>query len=332
MIDLFSAIFGGSNQEQTSRAFQNAQSTQQSTADSQNTSQQQSTSQSTAQNFNPFTPLLGGNLTGLAQSLSGGLPTYSGQLFSPIGGNESDLLSKLMGMSNTGVAGTQDYLQKVLAGNFLPGQAGSNPFLEAAITAAQRPTLQGLEDTLSRALPGYFTANGHMIAPNNQGQGGSSAFDTAAALATRGASQAIADIATKMSSDAYGAERTAQQQAVPMSLGLTNQEVQSTVQNLQAQALPRMIQELGIERGLTLFQDNLKSLLQLLQTLGGITAPALGNVSASQSTGQSQGTSTAQSSGQSTSQGQSFSQGSGESTPGIISSITSGYKNLFGGK
>lgn len=307
MLNFFQTLFGGSSTRQQQQSEQHSQSQQ--------SQQSQSTqnSQSGSFNLNPFTSILGGDLTDLAKSFASGMPQYGGPLAAGMTGNEGDLLKNLMTMQNQGggVAGTNDYLRSVLSGSFLPGQGGGNPFLAAAIEAAQRPTLEGLERTLSRALPGYFTANGHMISPNNKGQGGSSAFDRAAAIATEGAARAVGDIATNISSQNYENERNRQTQAVQLS----QQEVQNTVTNLQAQALPRMIQELGIERGLSLFQSNITSLLQLLQSLGGIAAPVVGQQATSQ------GQSTAQGSGSSVSSGTSSGFSQGDTQQSIFSQL-----------
>lgn len=215
----------------------------------------------------------------LKSYLSTGGPEYQGPLNAPIGANEQTQLDTLMGQTGPNTQ-RQGVISDTLAGKFLPGQQGSNPFLESAIQAAQRPTFQGLEETLSRALPGRFTAAGQFTQPQ-----GSSAFDRAAAIASRGAADAAADIATKMSYAGYEGERSRQQEAVT----LDRQEVDSTVQNLQAQALPRLIQELGIERGLAEFQRRTTALLQVLQTIGGVSAPVIGNTQQSSS----QGTATA---------------------------------------
>lgn len=229
---------------------------------------QQSTSSSTPVDMTPeeYKKLRGPFSAKLLEMLNtGGGPEYGGPLAANIGANETKLLSDLMGQTGPGTSRAQ-YLEDVIGGKFLPGQSGSNPFLQSAIEAAQRPTLQGLEETLSRALPGRFTAAGQFTQPQ-----GSSAFDRAAAIATRGAADAIGDIATKMSFGAYEGERGRQQEAVP----LARQEVDATISNLQAQALPRLIEELGIERGLALFQERTKSLLSVLQILGGVGGPNL---------------------------------------------------------
>lgn len=205
----------------------------------------------------------------LNSMLSGKGPQYSGPMFSPMGGNEQSVLDQLM--ASTGPqTGRNALLDQTIAGGFLPGQPGGNPFLQAAIEAAQRPTLEGLTRTLTRDLPGRFTQAGQFVQPQ-----GSSAFDTAAATATTGAANAMSDIATNMSFGAHETERTRQQQAIP----LQQQEVDTTIKNLQAQALPRMIQELGIERGLALFQQNTQQLLQVLGLMGQMSQPVIANTS-----------------------------------------------------
>lgn len=231
---------------------------------------QQSTS--TPVDMNPFAGLRPTLETQLTQAVAqGGGPQYTGPMFSPETANEQMLRGGLM---NTAGPGNQreGYTSDVLSGKYL----GSNPFLTQAIEAAQRTTMQGLEETLGRTLPGRF-----MLAGQNPGAQGSSAFDRAAALATRGAGQVMGDIAAKMSFGAYEGERERQQQAVQ----LGQAEVETTIKNLQAQALPRLIQELGIERGMQLFRERSQQLLDVLKLLAGVTAPAIANQQ--QSTGES---------------------------------------------
>ena len=212
----------------------------------------------------------------LSQMLQqGGTPKYEGPLKADMTGTEGDILSGLLGQTGEGTS-RNTYLQDILAGKYLPGQEGANPFLNAAIEAAQRPTLQGLTEALERSLPGRFTQAGQFVQPQS-----SSAFDRAAAIATRGAADAMSDIATNMSYAGYESERGKQQEAVQ----LDQAEVDATIKNLQAQALPRLIEELGIERALSLFQTNTQSILSILQTLAGVTSPTVANQQ--QSTGSS---------------------------------------------
>lgn len=190
-----------------------------------------------------------------------------GKLSAPITQAESGVLGQLQ---NAGWDQRQQYLNDVIGGKFLPGQAGSNPFLQAAIEAAQRPTLQGLGEQLERSLPGRFTAGGQFTTP-----GGSSAFDRAAAIATRGAADTMGDIAANMSNQNFEAERGRQNQAVQ----LGQQEVNTLVTNLQAQGLPRLIEDMGIQRGLTEFSQRLNALMQALGLFGQAASPVMGQQS-----------------------------------------------------
>lgn len=238
-------------------------------------------------------------------------------------GNIADYANALMGANKNPTS-------SLTSSNFLADLNGAsggvfstdnnNPFLQAAIQAAQRPTLEGLTQTLTRDLPGRFTQAGQFVQP-----GSSSAFDRAAAIATRGTANALGDIATNMSYSNYNdaAARAAaalgqyttgqqqansqtqqltaeqQQQAVSNSLAAQNQNNQnattaSTVQgqdinnsiaNLQAQALPRLIQDLGIERGTEAFNNNINSILAGLGIASGVTRPVVANSSSSSSGG-----------------------------------------------
>lgn len=262
--DILSMIFGGSKTDQ------------------QSTSSSVPSDQTPDAYKNLRDPFAGGLSSLLSQYLTTGGPQYGGPLTTPASGNENSILSMLMGQTGD-ATGRSQYLSDVIGGKYLPGGQNSNPFLDAVIKSAQRSTLTGLDTTLSRDLPGRFTAAGQSIASNGAGSGGSSAFDRAAATATSGVSQTLGDIATNIGSNAYGTERQLQQAAVPISQA----EVDTTIKNLQAQALPRLIQENGIDRGIALFQQQTQSLLQLLQSIGAVAQPVIANTSQSQSTGNS---------------------------------------------
>lgn len=213
----------------------------------------------------------------------GGGNNYQGPYVAPITGTEQSVLADLMGMAGSGTP-RQGYLDQVIAGGFQglnPAATGamSNPFLDAAIRAAQRPTLEGLTETLTRDLPGRFTSAGQFVQPQ-----GSSAFDRAAAIATRGVSDTLGDIATNMSYQNYEAERGRQFQGFENERGrqqeavqLSRAEVDTAISNLQAQGLPRLIEDMGIERALATFKDQVNNLLGVLQLLGGVSGPTIAN-------------------------------------------------------
>lgn len=214
----------------------------------------------------------------LGNLMTNGPPQYGGPMTAGVTAPEQGSLDTLGQTTGQGTA-RAGVINDTLAGKYL----NSNPFREAAIKSAQRPTLQGLEETLSRALPGRFTAAGHMTQSNENGGGGSSAFDRSAAIATRGAADAIGDIATKISFGDYEAERGRQQQAI----GIDQAEVDTTIKTLQAQALPRLIQEMGITRGIDLFKTNIAAVLDTLKTIAGVTAPVIANKMESTSSSES---------------------------------------------
>lgn len=222
-----------------------------------------------------------------------GIPTYTGPTTAPVSGPEQALLTALQGLGGGQGSGL---LADTIAGKFT--NPASNPFLNDYIKAAQRPTLEGLTETLTRALPGRFTAAGQFTQPQ-----GSSAFDRAAAIATRGAANALSDIATNIGTNAYTSERNIQNQGI----ALGQQEVATTIQNLQAQALPRLIEQYGLDVGLQQFRDRLSALLSILGVASGSVRPNVAN--------------TVSSTGQST------------STPGVlpdISNLVSGIGSLYG--
>src|SRR5258708_7109983 len=212
MTSFLNTIFGGSQQNTSSQAT------------------------STPTNFtNPNLQALGGNLAQFLQSLTGSLTSSTNNANpnggvtptpqAPVTGQEQNLLNTLQSQlcPRTSCASLID---NVLKGSNLPGQPGGNPALDATITAAQRPTLNNLTQTLTQALPGRFAAAGQQLQPNSPGStgGGSSAFDNAAALAFQSAANTSTDIASNIAGNAYGAERTNQNVAA----GLDQNEVNNT--------------------------------------------------------------------------------------------------------
>jgi hypothetical protein len=220
-------------------------------------------------------PTYNPNATGAYNPATGVTGTGTGggaATVAPMSAGESAGLATLTAQGNDPTS--QNYLNSVLKGDYLPGGANQNPFLQSAIQAAQRPTFNGLTTTLDQTLPGRFTQNGQFTNPQ-----GSSAFDMAARLAARDAGTTAGDIAATMSSGAYTTERANQQQAVT----LNQQQAQQTIATLQAEALPRLIQQYGIDQGLAQFNTRIQALMSSLAT----TAPTLTTIgNSSQSTTQ----------------------------------------------
>lgn len=235
-----------------------------------------------------------------------GIPTYKGPLTADLTGNENSILKQLMARQTGNKTGynmttSEKYLNGVLNQSLAAYAdelaAASNtgafsldsPFLQKMIETAQRPTREALTETLTRDLPGRFTQAGQFIQPQ-----GSSAFDRAAAIATRGAANALGDIATRITYDSGEAarqregtaliDRSNQKMDAAKTLPTINaQEVDNMIKNLQAQALPRLIKQAGIDKGIELFNKRVDDLLKSLGIAAGITQPTIANEQKSKS-------------------------------------------------
>ncbi len=214
----------------------------------------------------------------LKNLFTGGAGTFTGvqdpsRFSAPLAGGESNLLQGLAGMFGQGgdPTGTaaQSLLQNTLSGNFLSPE--SNPFLQAQIAAAQRPLIEQFQDVAMPRLQSQFTAAGQRTQP-----GSSSAFDRAAAIATRGLFNNLGDISTNLTGQNFQAERARQQEAITQSSQLRGQEIQNTIQSLQAQALPRLIEQFGIDKGLEEFNNRMDVILKAIQLAQGLPLFAQG--------------------------------------------------------
>ena len=219
--------------------------------------------------------LIGGPL-----AQGGGSPSGESILTAPITDQESQLVSQL-GQGNPLLGAAQGLIGDTISGKFLDPQ--SNPFLLDTIRAAQRSTIEGFQDV---ALPRF--QRGFAAAGQNVGPGGSSAFDRAAAIATRGLTNTLGDIATNIAGQNFQAERGRQTQAISQVSELSSAEVNNSIQQLQAVALPRLIEQFGINQGTTEFNRRIDILLQalgvaqklpLVQTAQEATASSSGSVS-----------------------------------------------------
>ena len=220
---------------------------------------------------NPFANIL---LAGLGGGSTGFLSTQFPEVPQPgMTGGEGAALSDIAGISTDPIR--RALLSTTMAGGFLPGSGGSNPFLSAAITAAQDPTRIALEHALGRTIPGQFAAAGHTL-----GGRGSSAFELARSRGIEAGARELGNIASQMSFAGYEAERGRQTQAAQFS----QSEIDQAIKNFQAQGLPRLLETSGLDKGIATGQQALTNWLQFMQTLGGVTQPAIGNVQTGQST------------------------------------------------
>lgn len=87
----------------------------------------------------------------------------------------------------------------------------------------------------------------------------------------------IADAALQRQSAAFETDQGRQTQAATAIPGMERSQIENVLTNLQAQALPRLIEEMGIERGIQAFQQQQQSLLAILGLTGQVTSPTIAN-------------------------------------------------------
>lgn len=201
------------------------------------------------------------------------------------------------GGRGAGTDTSMQHLQQMLQG----GQ--QNPMLEQAIQTATRPIEQRFQEEVVPGMRAQFTQAGQQV----QGQG-SSPFQMAAARASSGLADAIGDVSTRMTMADMETRRQQQMQAAQLmpaieqaeqqfglqqgELGLQGilqgqqvtqagqetqlqgqlagqeAELRQVMANLEAQALPRLVEQFGIDRGLEEFRRRQEQLMAALG-LGG---------------------------------------------------------------
>ncbi len=186
-------------------------------------------------------------IAGALEGLLGGTgPT--GALTAPLGSTEQTFLDRLTSA------------QPVSSGINVSGELD----VQALIRNAQRPFLEGFKDITLPRLQRGFTAAGQFVQPQ-----GSSPFDQAAALAGRDVSNQLAGIATSLAP--IGEQLKLQQGQ--QKLQLSQADLEQTLTSLRAAALPRLIEDLGIERGLAEFDRRTRATLNAVAVAGPLSSP-----------------------------------------------------------
>jgi len=216
----------------------------------------------------PVADALRGLLTGQAPTLAG-IPTAPGPFVAGLTPTEQDLLGRIgshFSQPNAARDASRSLLTQTLQGQFLTPAA--NPFLRDTIDAAIRPLRRQFEEVTLPNLRSAFTAAGQMIQPQ-----GSSPFDRAVALAQGDFLNAAGDAATRIASANFQAERQRQAQAIDQALRLSQSELDSLVQGLRASALPRLVEQMGLDTGLQEFNRRVDTLLRALALAQGASGP-----------------------------------------------------------
>jgi hypothetical protein len=161
---------------------------------------------------------------------------------------------------------SSDLMRRTLSGDFL--SRDSNPELADLIRFTNKEINSAFNDQ-GLATKSLFARAGQTLPE-------SSPFSDAAAKLEAGRLDAIGKNVSTMAAANYQAERDRQVQAVEQTRATAGFEFSRQLEFLQANALPRLIDEIGFDRAFTEFQTRLAALSQALGIAAGITSPALG--------------------------------------------------------
>lgn len=235
-------------------------------------------------------------------------------LVAPVTGAQASTLGTI-GQTGTNLPSTMAPAFNAVS-NFLNPNFASNlatsPQTAAAVNAAITPIQQQFRTQTEPGLVGQSTQAGQ----RTQGSGGqgSSAFDQAFSAAQGNEQATEAATAGNLVNAAYQTGVNINANAPSMLTGLTSGEVSNLVSTLNAQALPQMTQQYGITQGLSLYQQQLSTLMQALGLGGQVSQPAIAYNTAGSNTSSS-----------------SASNGIGSLLSGGSNSAIAGLSTLFGG-
>lgn len=202
----------------------------------------------------------------LRDRVSGNVNQIAGPFVAPITDDEKDALAVFkQGLNGPGGLGSQ--IDSSLSGLLNGGQ--DNPFLQDTINAAVRPILQNaqLQELRDRAS---FTGAGQKIQ-------GSGAFVEDRNRAVRDTEQTIADTSAQIAFQDFAQRRQVQLEAV----NLANLRLSEQKEGISAFALPRLIEQFGIDKANEELQRRFQTVERSLELLAQLTTPSLGSFSKS---------------------------------------------------
>lgn len=198
----------------------------------------------------------------LHSRITGDVPQITGPFVAPLSAGETEGLNAFQ-QNAFGAGGLGAAADKQLAATL--GDPNANPFLQAMYQTAIRPLLENaqLQELRDRA---QFTGTGQKIQ-------GSSAFAEDRARSVRDTERTIADVGVQL---AYQ-ERQNQLQAV----NLANSRLAEQRDGIATLALPRLIEQFGIDKANAELQRRYQVMEQALSQLAALTTPSLGSFSSS---------------------------------------------------
>jgi len=194
-----------------------------------------------------FSGLRGQVASTLSGLMAGGGPEWTGPFVAPMTPEEKSLLGivQQQGMTTPPTeAAAGGLLNRILSGEFLRPE--TNPFLQSTYESAIRPLTRQWEDVIMPNLRSGFTKAGHLIQA-------SSPFIKSVEQAGTRFMENLGDVAADIFGGNYARERGLMQQAIPQALQVGEEPMRRATIALQVSQLPRMIEQMGIDRALAEF-------------------------------------------------------------------------------
>lgn len=196
-----------------------------------------------------------GTSGGVFSGLQGEAPSLTQGTLDPnafargISSQEQALVDQIFGnaFGSPETAAADQFRTDTISGRFLEPD-------EATRAAFFRPIEQAFEQGRREDL-GTFTQAGHIAST-------SSPFARERRLGQRDFANALADAEVQLRQPALERQFAASQEANAQDA----QRASTAVQRLQAVALPRLVEDLGVERGLQVYQQRVAQLMQLFNT------------------------------------------------------------------
>ncbi len=204
---------------------------------------------------------------GLIEQTTGAGAGFEGPTVAPISAAEQRLVGEISGFEGAPTAGQtaaeKARLATIRGENLTPGEQ-FEPFAKQIREQFQEAQLESV---------GQFTGAGQRTQE-------SSPFARASAITSR----ALGDALARTAADIFKTERGFQEAAASGEEGQTatraqakGVEIENLTARLSASALPRLIADLGIERGMEEFSRRMEQLLNILGLGVQATSPALGS-------------------------------------------------------
>ena len=235
----------------------------------------------------PYADVLAGAFPYLTDFFSGG---------EQFGGVDDGRLDDLRAPMTPGEEGALNRLNFQLAGD--PNQILSDELIGSTLRGEylSPETNPGFADLLSytnRAISDEFNKEDleqrALFARAGQDLPESSPFAQASVDLSKARMDAIGRNTAALTSGIYESERGRQVQAIEQRRANASFEFERQFEGLQANALPRLIDEIGFERGFAEYKSRIDSLMLALGITADVTAPALGTFSRGSSFTQSGG-------------------------------------------